>query len=335
MGNLSMAPFEVSDMMDRILVPVDGSELAARVLPFADAYAGGLQAEIELVYVVLPDIRTESLEAEVEMNRRFMPPRPEEAEVEHRLEERIDREAAAAAITLERAQGSLSQATSVVTTILRGEPDDAIVEHALDVKARLVAMATHARQGLERAVLGSVASAVLQRSHAPVLLINPMLHASPRLPQRILVALDGSPLADTILPAVMPLAERFGSTLVLFNVEQLPPPTVPVQGAVIPLAPPAPRPPAAVAEHLEEIATRVREQGLDAEIAIGPEGDRARIIARSALEQGCDLIAMSTHGHHGIGRLLHGSVTDSVVRQAEVPVLAMCPAEVRQSRPAS
>ncbi len=316
-------------MPERILVPVDGSELAARAVPWADVYAGGLGAEVELVYVVVPDIRTESLAAEVEMNRRLMPPRPEEAAVERRFEERVDQQIATATGVLEQARGLLREASNVATTILRGDPADAIVNHALEERTQLVSMATHAREGLERTFLGSVARAVLDASHVPVLLVNPRLQVAPRRPGRILVALDGSPLADAILPTVHQLAQSFDSTLVLFTVEELPPPMLPVQGASIPLAPPPPRAPAEVAEHLEQVAADVRRQGIRAEIAVGPEGDRAQIIARSAVEQSCDLIAMSTHGRRGIGRWVVGSVTDSVVRNAELPVLAIRPAETR------
>ncbi len=322
-------------MPDRILVPLDGSELAARAVPWAEAFAGGLGAEVELVTVVVPDMRTESLEAEVDMNRRFMSPRPEEAAVERRYEERVDRETAAATSVLEQVRGSLRQTAGVVMTVLRGEPGDAIVAHIREHGSRLVVMATHARQGVERAFLGSVAGEVLHQSHTRVLLVNPRLELAARVPGRILVALDGSPLADAILPAVVPLAQQLGIRLILFTVEELPPPTLPVQGANIPLGLAPARPPAEIAQHLEQVAANLQSQGIGAEVAAAPGPDRGETIARSALDLRCDMIAMSTHGRHGVGRWIVGSVTDTVVRIAEVPVLAVCPADARAANPSS
>jgi nucleotide-binding universal stress UspA family protein len=320
-------------MPDRILVPLDGAELAARAVPWADALAGGLGAEVELVTVIVPDIRTEALEAEVEMNRRIMPDRPEEETVARRYEERVERESAAAIRTIEAARTSLRQAAGVITTVLRGEPGDAIVAHARELSSRLVVMATHARLGLERAFLGSVAGEVLQRSHIPVILVNPHLPLAARAPGRILVALDGSPLADAILPFVGPIAQQLGSTLVLFTVEELPPVTLPVQGANIPLGGTPDRPPAEVAQHLEQVAANLQSQGVRAEIAADTGRNRGETIARAALDQRCDLIAMSTHGRNGVGRWIVGSVTDTVIRTAELPVLAICPAGARDAHP--
>jgi nucleotide-binding universal stress UspA family protein len=317
-------------MAERILVPVDGSELSARAVPWADQLAGALHAEVELLHVLPLDPHLESLEAEVELNRRFMPTRPEEAAIERRFSEELEAATNAAREALEPMRATLRQAIGVETAVQRGDPEEMIVAHAAQKNARLIVMATHAREGLARTILGSVAGAVLQRSGVPVLLINPRLQATPHVPRRILVPLDGSPLADAVLRAVVPLAQQLRCGLVMFTVAALPPPTVPVQGASIPLGLPLAHAPAEVEEHLERAAQDARNAGLAAEVAIG-FGDRSETIAHSAVERGCDLIAMSTHGRHGVGRWLVGSVTDAVVRTADVPVLAICPPEVREA----
>lgn len=322
-------------MPDLILVPLDGSALAERAVPWANHLAGALRARVELLHVLPLDTRLEALEAEVELNRRFMMPgRPEEAEVERRFAEQLEAAMARARRVLDAVRGALPDAIDVETTVLRGDPAEVIVSHAAERGARMIIMATHAREGIARALLGSVAGAVLERSGIPVMLLNPTLETPPRVPRRVLVPLDGSPLADAVLPVVLPLAQELGSSLILFTVTVLPPPTLPVQGASIPLGPPLPYSPAEVAQHLETVAAEARSRGIAAEIAVG-SGDRAESIVRAAVERECDLIAMSTHGRHGLGRWLVGSVTERVVRTSEVPVLAICPPEIHAARSAS
>jgi hypothetical protein len=77
-------------------------------------------------------------------------------------------------------------------------------------------------------------------------------------------------------------------------------------------------------EHLETVAGGLRAQGISVEVAV-ESGDRAEAITSFADRSGCGLIAMSTHGRRGVGRWALGSVMDAVVRQAEVPVLALRP----------
>jgi nucleotide-binding universal stress UspA family protein len=313
-------------MPERILVPLDGSELSARAVPWADHLAGALQAEVELLHVLPLDPHLDSLEADVALNRRVMPGRSEEAAIERRFDEEIEAATNEARAALEPIRAQLARAAGVEIIVRRGDPAEVIVASAAERSARLMVMATRAREGPARAFLGSVAGSVLQHSSLPVLLLNPGLQIEPHTPRRILVPLDGSPLADAVLPVVSALAQDLHCSLVLFNVLALPPPTVSVQGAYIPLGLPLDHAPADVVEHLERAAQEARLAGISAEVAIG-SGDRAVTIALSAIERDCDLIAMSTHSRHGIGRWLVGSVTDSVVRTADVPVLAIGPGE--------
>jgi nucleotide-binding universal stress UspA family protein len=72
--------------------------------------------------------------------------------------------------------------------------------------------------------------------------------------------------------------------------------------------------------YLERVAAELAEAGLDAE-AVLAGGDPSREIVQLAEREGCDLIAMSTHGHRFISDLLYGSVADSVRHRTQVPVL--------------
>jgi nucleotide-binding universal stress UspA family protein len=71
---------------------------------------------------------------------------------------------------------------------------------------------------------------------------------------------------------------------------------------------------------LQGLASRLKGQGLTVDFE-EPEGDPADTVTRRAQELGADLIAMTTHGRTGLGRLLLGSVAESVIRKAPCPVL--------------
>ncbi|MEO8192946.1 MAG: universal stress protein [Gemmatimonadales bacterium] len=72
--------------------------------------------------------------------------------------------------------------------------------------------------------------------------------------------------------------------------------------------------------YIEQIASRLEAEGVDAE-ALLASGDPASEIAQAAVREGCDLIAMATHGHKFIGDMIHGSVSHTVRHSSTVPVL--------------
>ncbi len=73
-------------------------------------------------------------------------------------------------------------------------------------------------------------------------------------------------------------------------------------------------------DYIEKLAASLDADGLDAE-ALLASGDPASEIAEAAKREGCDLIAMSTHGHNFIGDIVHGSVSHSVRHASRIPVL--------------
>lgn len=73
-------------------------------------------------------------------------------------------------------------------------------------------------------------------------------------------------------------------------------------------------------EYLNRVAAELEADGLRVD-AIFATGDPAREIAAAAEREGCDLIAMSTHGHRFFSDLVYGSVAESVRHRSTVPVL--------------
>jgi nucleotide-binding universal stress UspA family protein len=136
--------------------------------------------------------------------------------------------------------------------------------------------------------------------------------------KRIVVPLDGSPLAEQALTHAMAQAERFEAEIVLLKVlEPLPEATLTSPASVQR----AEQLSAQLArDYLERVADRIRNEDIAVEIAL-LEGKPYLEIVRFAAETEVDMIVMSTRGHSGWSRWLLGSVADRVVRGATVPVL--------------
>ena len=136
--------------------------------------------------------------------------------------------------------------------------------------------------------------------------------------KRIVVALDGSRLAEQALSHAVAQAKRFETELILLKVlEPLPD---------VSFTAPSARRRAEEAsaqlayEYLEGVAEGIREQGIVVQV-VQLEGKPYVEIVRYAEEEGADMIVISTRGQSGFSRWLLGSVADRVVRGATVPVL--------------
>jgi nucleotide-binding universal stress UspA family protein len=147
----------------------------------------------------------------------------------------------------------------------------------------------------------------------------------------LLVALDGSENAERILPHVEALAERFGSRVTLVQVttaaEAIMASTASsaTLGGATPIVDPFPIAEAetsAAAEYLEGVAGRLRARLPRVEVET-PDGPPADTLVARARELGADLIAMTTHGRTGLGRVLLGSTAESVLHHAPCPLLLL------------
>jgi nucleotide-binding universal stress UspA family protein len=138
--------------------------------------------------------------------------------------------------------------------------------------------------------------------------------------KRALVPLDGSPLAEAVIPFVVAIAGPLDMAVVLLRVVEPIPPMSELPSGVA--ADALDRRARDAAEYLAPLAAELRARGIDAawEIRRGQVSDS---IVRATRSTGADVIAMSTHGRSGLGRLLFGSVAEQVLRQADVPVLLL------------
>ncbi len=139
------------------------------------------------------------------------------------------------------------------------------------------------------------------------------------MPRTIIVALDGSPLAERALPVAETLSERINGQLVLVRaVPYLSRPEGDARYRTLAAARAA-----ATNEaqgYLDGLVTRLAGRGV-AVTALVPEDDEAAGILATARRAGVDLIVMATHGRSGLGRWVYGSVAEEVLAAAPVPVL--------------
>jgi len=165
----------------KVLVPLDGSDLAESVLPHVIGFAKGCVAEVVLLRVIPPP--GDGTRALYQSLRLEMPvsPQPDLVEDMTAVQYPIYREQEMASLRAEaqrcliRAKDQLSEAgIQARVEVLFGRPASKIVEYAQDEGIDLIAMATHGLSGFRRRVFGSVAEKVLRTTDLPILLIRPL-----------------------------------------------------------------------------------------------------------------------------------------------------------------
>lgn len=289
----------------RLLVPLDGSELAAKALPVAAYLCRQLAADLDLVTVlptfVLPPV----------VGQEYVP-----AEVYQQLEEQQREDARA---YLDRATADIRQlgvGTAIHEHIVRGNTAAEVLGLAAQLHPTLIVMTTHGRTGLARFALGSVADRVVRGGEAPVLLLRsfPSPHHGSDL-AHALVPLDGSPLAESLLFSIaLRLAGPVLRSMTLLRVVD---PRDGSQGRL------------AAETYLAGVRQRLLErlEGRNCSVTstLRVSTNPAQCIVECAAEEECDLVLMSTHGEAGVGRLAFGGVTDRVLRDGQMPLLLVHP----------
>jgi nucleotide-binding universal stress UspA family protein len=297
-------------MYTRMLIPLDGSKTAENVLPYGRILARTFQIPVELMEVL--DIAGMASHVAAEKARR--------------LDTVVTEGERSSEQYLKKIASSFS-GVNVGCTVERGRPEDVIVEKAAADKTTLIAMATHGRSGMSRWLLGSIAEKVLRAATNPLLLVRASEEAlteGEAVLRSIIVPLDGSELAESVLPTAVKFARLLNVGMVLFRAYELPASAYYGRENYLP--------------NYEELKNRVKEQAqdyLDKRIeAIKAEGVQrvsSVLIEGSGPNEIIDyarktpnaLITMCTHGRSGVKRWVLGSVTEKVVRHSGDPVLVM------------
>lgn len=284
-------------MYERIVVPTDGSSTAETAGESALRLAQRLGAAVTVVHV-----REEG---------RF-PEDPDSETIDslHQLGEEL----------VERiAQRATEYGVQVTTDIL--VPSDTvhgtIVNYAERNDFDLIVMGTKGRTGMDRYLLGSVTERTLRTSSIPVLTVQESHTLDPDF-DSVLLPTDGSGGALAATDHAISLAEDQNLSLHVVHVVDISRPWVEVDNA-------------RMLEALEEsgkkavdsVLTSAKAEGVDSIQANVLRGRPGRAIVDYTAEHDIDVIVMGTHGRTGLRRYLLGSVTESVVRVANTPVLAV------------
>lgn len=266
-------------MYKRILVPVDGSRFSERILPFASWLGRQTGAQLALLRVVdgddgLPEARRE----------------------------------------LDAVAAGVGAASICAVSGGGGDVARTILDQAARVPGTLVAITSHGRSGVMRALLGSTALNVLRSGREPILVFRPPPDEAARLPEkieRIVIPLDGSPLSESIEPIAAEFARWIGARIVVV--------------AVVDPMPREPIPEAVAGDVMESSYVGGRAAGLAAKhgIDVGWEvlhGDPERAIADFVRSLPNTMLAMTTRGRSAVQSALLGSVTAASLRDGGVPV---------------
>lgn len=302
-------------MLRSLLVPLDGTRFSERALPLAEGIAQATGASLHLAHVHVPHPPEELLGS------------PHFQWEGGDLDEydRHDCRDECAYLDEVARRVMTGSTTKVDTALLHGEIQESLTDYAARVKADVVVLTTHCRRGLERAWKGSIADALVRAGDLPVLAIHPdqAESAEPLSVKNVLVPLDGSGTAESILPYALEMAQAFQARVTLLQVVSagFPGPA----GTAPPLFEQSARALQEGEEYLGLIYRRVRRRGLDADTMVIAHAHPGQAIVDVAREVGADVIAMATHGYSGVKRVLLGSITGEVLRTCGRPVLIKTP----------
>ena len=309
-------------MYSKVIVPLDGSDLAEQALPYAELVAKSLSVPVELVqaYDILPPrilgVQGSQVIAQLDGGAR------QRAET-----------------SMEPAQRRLqSSGLTVNLAALRGPAADIIVAQAgIDPEA-LVVMSTHGRGGISRWVMGSVTDKVLHTIPNPMLIVRASVvgPASPETTVKSVVApLDGSALSELAIPHAISMASALSAGITVLRVtptlehyrRELTG-TMAEMGGMADLELDSAED--LVAKDAEEVAAYLADvsnrMAIDHAHGVATEHVTSGGIAQAIIERASaqpSLVVMTTHGRSGVGRMVLGSVTDRVIRHSNVPVLVI------------
>jgi nucleotide-binding universal stress UspA family protein len=262
-------------MYKRILVPVDGSRLSEQILPHVGWLSRKTGANVALLRVIDKEEERPEAVASVERLAHDVPATP-------------------------------------ICAVNSGGVVQTILDEAARVAGTLVAMTSHGRSGLMRAILGSTAFDVLRTGQEPVLVFRPPDGDPPTAfsgaIERVVVPLDGSEHSESILPAAGEWARWLGARIVVASVLE------PGAAAGFPAG-----------DVVDSSYVRVRASQLAQRhgIDVGWEvlqGDPKQAIPAFVRSLPNTMLAMTTRGRRELQSVLVGSVAAATLQHVGVPV---------------
>ena len=287
-------------MDKKVIVPLDGSELAEVALPFAEESVGRTGSELILIFVKdLNDNRSSRM-----------------------LESYLEKIAETAKVEAEKYQKDPGgEPVSVRWEILNGNPAEEIIAFANKEDGSRIIMATHGQSGFTRWALGSVADKVSRVINRPITLIRakgsqPAVHERGFF-NKILAPLDGSNESEVTIPYIEELALGMEADVTLLLVLKAENMVIPYGGIKE-----SESQRASANDYLEKLTGKMQSKGINTRyILLETQGDIAEEINNYTGQNYIDLVIMATHGRSGPRRWILGSVANKVLHEGNSPIM--------------
>ena len=298
-----------ADTGQRILVPLDGSREALAALPYARVLAVPGTAVILLGVVPVAD------EVIAGTGQMLVPADQMTAIEEDRARAPLE----------EAARGLRDAGHTVSVEVTAGDPATRILDVAEERGAAMIVMASRGRGALGRLIYGSVADRVAREAAVPTMVVRAAQPApGPVGITRLVVPLDGSPLAEAALAVTAAVSRRLGETPLFLvrvvNPVELMPPAVGMAEAIPAevYAETEEQMEAGARTYLDGVAAELRAQGLPVatQVLTGPPAAAIEAATRPG-----DVTVLCSHERTGVMRWLVGSVAEQLVREDEAPVI--------------
>lgn len=308
-------------MYKKMLVVLDGSQLAEIVFPFTKELAGRLDIDVILLHVY-----SQVMRGYAPMYKAY-----------------VETAAKNIGMQAQQIQQSLGMSKSAKPVEVRGElvmgyHADEILRFAEDNAVDLIMMASHGRSGAQRWSIGSVADKILRAAKVPVWLVH--ADAEKALPfdqwpsRTLLVALSGSDISAIVIPHAIALAKQKGSPMDVVLMEVVEPPITPTYYSPELTGMPLnwgqfvdqeiARSKKAAQEYLSGVEKQFRDEGINVRSTI-LTGKPAEEIVSYANKNPYTVVIMATHGRTGLSRLVYGSVAESVLYGITNPMVLIRP----------
>lgn len=294
-------------MLEHILLPLDGSALAERVLPHAVALTKAFDSKLTLLRVVFQD---DDVDSHGIVNPMDWQMRKTEAEaylksVQKRLEEiEIDSK----------------------IKIVEGKPAHQIIEFARNQEASIIILSSHGRSGVSEWNINSTVQKVLLRALMPVMIVRAYQEAHQELTglkyKNLLLPLDGSKRAECILPLAESISAAQDSKLFLTHI---------IEEPCLPCQTPLSDDEKAVIEKLNQINIResekylvhIKEQIKEENVeTILDRSQKPTIALHDIIDrEQIDLVLLSAHGYTGENRWPYGKIALNFIAFGTTPLI--------------
>jgi nucleotide-binding universal stress UspA family protein len=290
-------------MYEKIMVPLDGSELAEVTLWYAARLAERLGSSITLVNVSYPNDITSP-----HMYQRY-------------LEDTLARVKDLA----KTVAGKNGGAVTVDYKMLRGDPAEEIVDYADKQKFDLIILSTQGKSGIKRWAMGNVANKVVRATRKQVLIIRakgPKPDVYRDSLTKVLVPVDGSRESESILMYVTEMSTKLNLEVTLLHIwprhtDIYSPTSFKTREKIEKRE----------KEYVQRLVDRLKNEGINAsgDFREVMQGSEAEEIIKLAEEGEFSMVAMATHGRSGVGRWIFGSNAEKVLNEGSTPLLLVRP----------